>query len=95
MRLHNPLSFAKDWLKEKLELQQPKTNVFEEKNLVINILQGSNIANPLFSTAAVEPLVSFRFYIFNERWTDAVPSATPEWNSNFNFNIFMNSIVTS
>jgi len=95
IRLRNPLSFAKDWLKEKLEMQQSTNNVFEKKQLSINILQGRNLVNPLISGDQVEPLVFFRFYNFNERWTNAVSSTTPEWNSNFNFDIFMNPSMTN
>mmetsp|Transcript_23746 Transcript_23746/g.19957 ORF Transcript_23746/g.19957 Transcript_23746/m.19957 type:complete len:152 (+) Transcript_23746:1873-2328(+) len=95
MRLRNPLSFAKDWLKEKLEMQQSVANVFEKKSLSINVLQGRNIVNPLVSSDQVEPLVFFRFYNFNERWTNAVASSTPEWNSHFNFDVFMNQGMTN
>lgn len=95
LRLRNPLGFAKDWLKEKIEMQSSTTNVFEKKQLSINILQGRNLTNPLVSGDQVEPLVFFRFYNFNERWTNAVASSMPEWNSNFNFDIFMNPSMTT
>lgn len=95
IRLRNPLSFAKDWMKEKLEMQQSVNNVFEKKQLAINILQGRNISNPLVSTDQIEPVVFFRFYNFNERWTNAVASSAPDWNSNFNFDIFMNPSMTN
>jgi len=76
-------------------MQQSVNNVFEKKQLSINILQGRNITNPLVSSDQVEPVVFFRFYNFNERWTNAIKSSTPEWNSNFNFDIFMNPSMTN
>ena len=61
--------------------------MFEKKNLALDILQGRNIA--------VEPLPCFGFYNSNERGIDAMPSASPERDSNVNFDIFVSPSMAS
>lgn len=61
IKLKNPLSSAKDWLKEKLTLQQSALNVWEKKQLQVNITQGRNLENPNLTSESIEPLVWFKF----------------------------------
>lgn len=74
-----------------MSLQQSVLQTYEKKQFIVNVHQGRNLVNPNVSSEVVEPLVWFKFQNFNERWTESKESNIPEWNSNFNFDIYMNT----
>jgi len=87
LKLKNPMSSAKDWLKEKLIQQQNILNAAEKKTLFVTIVNGMNIINPNTSNSKISPFLWFKFYNYNERWTESLETDNPQWNSNFNFDI--------
>lgn len=92
LKLKNPMSSAKDWLKEKLIQQQHMLNVAEKKSMFVTIVNGMNIYNPnTSSNTKVSPFLWFKFYNFNERWTESRDTDSPQWNENYTFDIYMNT----
>jgi len=61
VKLKNPISSAKDWMKEKMSLQQSVLQTYEKKQFIVNVHQGRNLVNPNVSSEVVEPLVWFKF----------------------------------
>jgi len=61
VKLKNPISSAKDWMKEKMSLQQSVLQTYEKKQFIVNVHQGRNLVNPNVSSEVVEPLIWFKF----------------------------------